>query len=131
MIRAHGGPENLEIVHDWPKPSVGPGDVLVKVKASSLNFHDVFTRAGMPGIKLNLPVVPGLDLAGEIAEIGPDVAGFAVGDRVLVDPLNRVEGGLQGETYDGGLQEFARVRGHQLIRIPDNVSFEDAASLPV
>jgi alcohol dehydrogenase len=131
IIRAHGGPENLEVVNDWTKPAVGAGDVLVKVKASSLNFHDVFTRAGMPGIKLNLPVVPGLDLAGEIVEIGAEVENVAIGDRVLVDPLNRVEGGLQGETYDGGLQEFARVRSHQLVRIPDNVSFEEAASLPV
>lgn len=131
IIRTHGGPEKLEVVNDWAKPVIGAGDVLLKVKATSLNYHDVFTRNGMPGIKLNLPVVPGLDMAGEIVEIGADVQGFSVGDRVLVDPLNRVEGGLQGETYDGGLQEFARVRAHQLVRIPANVSFEDAASLPV
>ena len=131
IVRAHGGPEQLEVVNDWPKPTVGEGDVLLKVKAASLNYHDVFTRNGMPGIKLTLPVVPGLDLAGEIVEVGAGVSDFAPGDRVLVDPLNRVEGGLQGETYDGGLQEFARVRAHQLIRIPENVTFEQAASLPV
>lgn len=131
IIRAHGGPEQLEVVDDWPKPTIGEGDVLLKVKAASLNYHDVFTRNGMPGIKLNLPVVPGLDLAGEVVEVGEGVSDFAPGDRVLVDPLNRVEGGLQGETYDGGLQEFARVRAHQLIRLPENVSFEQAASLPV
>ncbi len=130
-VKGHGGPEMLEIVDDHPMPVIGDGDVLLRVKASSLNYHDVFTRQGMPGIKLNLPVVPGLDLAGEVAEVGPGVTDFAVGDRVLVDPLNRVEGGLMGETTDGGLQEYAKVRAHQLVRMPDNVTFEQAASLPV
>lgn len=131
LIRAHGGPQMLEIVDDHPMPRIGEGDVLLRVKAASLNYHDVFTRRGMPGIKLDLPVVPGLDLAGEIVETGPGVGAWLAGERVLVDPLNRVEGGLMGETTDGGLQEFAKVRAHQLIRIPDGVSFEQAASLPV
>jgi alcohol dehydrogenase len=131
IVRDHGGPKALEVVKDWPVPAIGEGDVLLKVKAASLNYHDVFTRRGMPGIKLNLPVVPALDIAGEIAEIGPGVTGFAMGDRVLVDPINRVEGGLMGETVDGGLQEYARVRAHQLIRLPGNVTFAQAASLPV
>lgn len=131
VIRDHGGPEMLEVVGDWPVPEIGEGDVLLKVKAASLNYHDVFTRRGMPGIKLNLPVVPALDVAGEIAEVGPGVSGFSTGDRVLVDPVNRVEGGLMGETVDGGLQEYARVRAHQLIPLPHNVTFAQAASLPV
>lgn len=122
----------LEVVDDWPKPEIGEGDVLIKVEAASLNYHDVFTRRGMPGIKLNLPVVPGLDVAGTVVEIGPGGGSdVSVGDRVLVDPLNRVEGGLMGETVDGGLQEFAKVRAHQLVPIPDAVTFEQAASLPV
>lgn len=131
IVKDHGGPEQLELVDDWPRPTVEHGDVLLRVKAASLNYHDVFTRRGMPGIKLNLPVVPALDLAGEIVEIGAGVDDFAVGDRVLVDPLNRVEGGLMGETVDGGLQEYARVRASQLIALPDGVSFAQAASLPV
>lgn len=131
VVRDHGGPEMLEVVSDWPVPEIGEGDVLLKVRAASLNYHDVFTRRGMPGITLNLPVVPALDLAGEIAEVGPGVSGFSTGDRVLVDPINRVEGGLMGETVDGGLQEYARVRAHQLIPLPDNVTFAQAASLPV
>jgi alcohol dehydrogenase len=103
----------------------------VRVKATSLNYHDVFTRRGMPGIKLDLPVIPGLDLAGEIVEVGDAVDGWSVGDRVLVDPVNRVEFGLMGETVDGGLAELCRVPAHQLIRMPDEVGFEDAAALPV
>jgi alcohol dehydrogenase len=72
----------------------------------------------------------GLDVAGEIASIGPGVQGWAVGDRVVVDPINRVEGGLMGETVHGGLAELCRARAHQLIRLPDGVGFEQAAALP-
>ena len=105
--------------------------MIVAVKASSLNYHDVFTRRGMPGIKVPMPAIMGLDVAGEIAEVGPGVTGWKKGDRVLVDPINRVEGGLMGETVHGGLAELCKARAHQLIRIPDGVSFADAAALPV
>ena len=131
VLYEHGVQDQLIYETDYRDPEIGPGDVLVRVKASSLNYHDVFTRRGMPGIKLGLPVIPGLDVAGEVAEIGPEVDGWNVGDRVLVDPINRVEGGLQGETVDGGLAELCRVRAHQLIPIPEGVSFAQAASLPV
>ena len=131
VLYEHGGQDQLIYETDYRDPEIGPGDVLVRVKASSLNYHDVFTRRGMPGIKLGLPVIPGLDVAGEVAEIGPEVDGWNVGDHVLVDPINRVEGGLQGETVDGGLAELCRVRAHQLIPIPEGVSFAQAASLPV
>ncbi len=131
VVRQHGGPEVMELVPDFPDPAIGDGDVLVRVRASSLNYHDVFTRRGMPGIKVPMPLIMGLDLAGEIATVGPGVAGWSVGDRVLVDPINRVEGGLMGETTHGGLAELCRVRAHQLVRIPDDVSFVDAAALPV
>ena len=105
--------------------------MIVRVRASSLNYHDVFTRRGMPGIKIPMPAIMGLDVAGEIASVGPGVADWAVGDRVLVDPINRVEGGLMGETTHGGLAELCRARAHQLIRLPAGVSFADAAALPV
>ena len=131
VLREHGGPEKLKLETDFPDPKAGPGDVVVRVKASSLNYHDVFTRRGMPGIKVPMPAIMGLDVAGEIAEVGPDVTGWKPGDRVLVDPINRVEGGLMGETTHGGLAELCRARAHQLVRIPDGVSFADAAALPV
>ena len=72
----------------------------------------------MPGIKVPMPLIMGLDVAGEIAAIGPGVHGWKIGDRVLVDPINRVEGGLMGETMHGGLAELCRARAHQLVRIP-------------
>ncbi|MFI4980498.1 MAG: zinc-binding alcohol dehydrogenase family protein [Nevskiales bacterium] len=130
VLREHGGMDKLRLETDFPDPQIGAGDVLVRVRASSLNYHDIFTRRSMPGIKVPLPAIMGLDLAGEIVEVGSGVEGWSVGDRVLVDPPNRVEGGLMGETIHGGLAELCRVRAHQLIRMPDDVSFEDAATLP-
>src|SRR5579872_4601831 len=131
VVRAHGGPEALKFETDFPDPAPREGDVIVAVKAASLNYHDVFTRRGMPGIKVPMPAIMGLDVAGEIAEVGPGVGRWKKGDRVLVDPINRVEGGLMGETVHGGLAELCRARAHQLVRIPDDVSFVDAAALPV
>jgi alcohol dehydrogenase len=131
VVREHGGLDKLRLELDFPDPKPGEGDVIVRVRASSLNYHDVFTRRGMPGIKLQMPLIMGLDVAGEILELGAGVTGWRVGDRVLVDPINRIEGGLVGETVHGGLAERCRVRAHQLVRIPDAVSFEQAAALPV
>ncbi len=131
VLREHGGPEKAVFETDFPDPHPGEGDVVLRVRASSLNYHDVFTRRGMPGIKLHMPVIMGLDIAGEIVEVGPGVDGWRVGDRVLVDPANRVEGGLMGETAHGGLAELCRVRAHQLIRLPDHVDFTEAAAIPV
>ena len=131
VIERHGGPEVLGLRTDFPDPRPGEGEIVLRVGAASLNYHDVFTRRGMPGIRLTFPVVPGLDIAGEVAEIGPGVEGWRRGDRVLVDPVNRVKGGLMGETMHGGLAEYCLVAARQLVRMPDGVDFESAASLPV
>jgi alcohol dehydrogenase len=87
VLTAHGGPEAIDYVTDYPDPKPGPGEVLVRIGTCSLNYHDVFTRRGMPGIKVPLPIVPGLDIAGEVAALGPDVAGVEPGARVLLDPI--------------------------------------------
>lgn len=129
-ISKHGGPEACVYSTDYPDPVAKPGDVVLRVRASTLNYHDIFTRRGMPGITLPLPVVPGLDVAGEIVEIGNGVQGWSVGDRVVVDPINRLGKGIVGETIDGGLAEFCAVPAHQLVRIPDNVDFDTAAVMP-
>jgi NADPH:quinone reductase-like Zn-dependent oxidoreductase len=84
----------------------------------------------MPGIKVPLPVIIGLDMAGEIAEIGGGVTGWSVGDRVLVNPLNKRKG-LMGEMLDGGMAQYCLVAADQLVAMPDGVTFEEAASLPV
>jgi len=130
LLRQHGGLDNLEVVDDHPKPKAVEGHVVIRVKASSFNYHDVFTVKGMTGIKVPLPVVIGLDMAGDIAEIGPGVSGWKEGDAVLVNPLNKKKG-LMGEMLDGGMAEYCLVAADQLIRMPKGVSHAEAASLPV
>jgi NADPH:quinone reductase-like Zn-dependent oxidoreductase len=130
VLRQHGTLDELEVVTDYPRPQVNEGHVVIRVRASSFNYHDVFTVRGMPGIKVPFPVIIGLDMAGEIAEVGPGVTGWKTGDRVLVNPLNKKKG-LMGEMLDGGMGEYCAVAAEQLIRMPAAVSFEDAASLPV
>jgi alcohol dehydrogenase len=130
LLRQHGGLENLEVVDDHPKPKAIEGHVVIRVKASSFNYHDVFTVKGMPGIKVPLPVIIGLDMAGDIAEIGPGVSGWKEGDAVLVNPLNKKKG-LMGEMLDGGMAEYCLVAADQLIRMPKGVTYAEAASLPV
>ena len=86
VLREHGDLDQLSVVPDYPRPEVKPGHVVIRVGASSFNYHDVFTVKGMPGIKVPMPVIIGLDMAGEIVEIGDGVEGWSTGDRVLVNP---------------------------------------------
>ncbi|WP_413733495.1 zinc-binding dehydrogenase [Sodalis sp. RH21] len=130
VLSQHGDLDQLQVVTDKPRPTAAAGHVVVRVGASSFNYHDVFTVKGMPGIKVPLPVVIGLDLAGTIAEVGDGVDGWTAGDRVLVNPL-KPGVGLMGEMTDGGMAEYAAVDAAQLIALPDGVSFEQAAALPV
>ena len=131
VLEKHGGLEELKFVKDFPDPRVADGHAVVRVRATSFNYHDVFTVRGMPGIKVPLPMIIGLDLAGEILETGAGVdPKWKKGDRVLVNPLNRQKG-LMGEMMHGGLAEKCLVAEHQLIRMPEGVTFEEAASLPV
>src|ERR1051326_941188 len=130
ILEQQGSLDNLKYVPDFPNPKLKDDHVVVRVKAASFNYHDIFTVRGMPGIKLPLPVLFRSDMAGEIVEVGSGVRGWNIGDRVLVNPLNR-ERGLMGEMLHGGLAEKCLVAQHQLIRMPDRVTYEDAASLPV
>src|SRR3982074_1291098 len=130
VLKKHGGLDELQVVADYPTPQVTEGHVVIRVRASSFNYHDVFTVKGMPGIKVPLPVVIGLDMAGEIAELGDNVEGWSVGARVLINPLNKKKG-LMGEMLDGGMAEYCLVSADQLIAMPAGVTFEAAAALPV
>ena len=131
VLHEHGGLENLVYQADYRDPEMGPGDVILKVVACALNYHDVFTRKGMPGIRVPLPLIMGIDVAGDVMEVGAEVQGFQRGDRVLVDPIDRVKGGLLGETFDGGLAEYVRVPAHMLIKLDDAIGYAEAAALPV
>src|SRR5207302_9673821 len=108
VLHQDGGLDDLQVVTDYPAPEAAEGQVVIRVRASSFNYHDVFTMRGMPGIKVPLPVVPGLDMAGEIAEVGAGVSGWKAGDRVLANPLNKKKG-LMGEMLDGGMAEHCMV----------------------
>jgi alcohol dehydrogenase len=127
----HGDLDRMVFEQSYRDPVPGPGDVLLRMRACTLNYHDVFTRKGMPGITIPMPIILGIDVAGEVEAVGAEVEGIGVGQRVLVDPIDRVDGGLLGETFDGGLAELVRVPAHMIIPLPDDVGFADAAALPV
>ncbi len=130
VLHAHGGNEQFVLDTHYPDPTPEPGDVVLRVRACTLNYHDIFTRNGMPGIKVPLPLVIGIDLAGEVVATGSEVRDFTVGDRVVVDPIDRVKGGLMGEAFDGGFAEYVRVPAHMLVKINDELSFAAAAAIP-
>jgi len=141
----HGGIEKLQIV-DLPKPTVGPDDVLINVKAVALNRLDLFVREGLPGLKLPMPHIPGSDVAGVVAEVGTHVADTRAGQRVVVNPslwCGRCEFCLSGEEslcvdfkilgehVTGGAAEFVRVPARNVLPIPDDFPFEQAAAAPL
>jgi len=133
LTTAHGGPEVLKLQGDYPAPSAAPGEVLVRVAATAVNFHDIFTRRGMPGVRIKLPVITGSDIAGTVESLGDGVDPRWLGARVLIDPVMRGGDrvGMVGETVDGGRAEFLAVHASMLLDIPAAVSFEQAAALPL
>jgi len=130
----HGGPEVLMVVDGWPEPKPAENEVLVAIEACSLNHLDVFTRRGMPGVAVDLPRITGGDIAGVVVEIGTQVSGITAGDRVLIDPLITLPDGKQGalgENANGGLTECIAVPASNLIRLPNTITFEHGAALPI
>ncbi|MDJ0947709.1 MAG: zinc-binding dehydrogenase [Alphaproteobacteria bacterium] len=129
-IRQHGDLDELTFDPDFPNPQPDAGEVVIQVRSCALNYHDLFTLKGMPGIKITFPRIMGIDLAGDIAALGRDVDGWSVGERVMIDPIDRQKGLLIGEMRDGGLAEYVAVPAHTLVRLPDGMSYDDGASLP-
>ena len=133
VFHEHGGLDVLRYT-DIDTPEPGPGEVRVAVEACSLNYHDVFTRRGMPGIKTPLPMIPGCDAAGRVDALGEGVTGWSPGDRVLVDPVQWSDDGrirMIGDTRWGAYAEYVVVDTRQLMALPDDVSAVDASCLPV
>ncbi|HYF16886.1 MAG TPA: zinc-binding dehydrogenase [Ramlibacter sp.] len=132
-FEAHG---DLSVLRygDVPTPEPAPGWVQLKVRATSLNHADLFSRRGMPGIKVQLPGITGMDCVGEISKLGEGVSGWRVGQRVLPLPhhvdweTGRFD--MLGENRNGAMAEYCVVRQEQLLALPDAVSDEDAACLP-
>ena len=144
-VRIHqfGGPEVLTY-EDVPNPQPRKDEVLIRVKACSLNHLDVWVRKGLPGVKL--PHILGSDIAGEVAEIGEYISGFKTGQRVLVAPMHfcghcaKCVAGVQnqcreftvlGNGVDGGNCELIAVPVANVIPIPDSLDFNQAASVPL
>ena len=142
----HGGPEVLTY-GDVREPEVGSDDIKVRVRACALNRLDLFTRAGVRGTGLELagPHILGGDIAGDIVEVGSQVFSLKEGDRVVVnprivcghcDPCIRGETelcdqpGMIGSTANGGYAEYASVPAFNAVKIPDSLSYVEAASLP-
>lgn len=128
-IRAHGGPEQVQLDH-WPTPSPGPEQALVAVKACGVNYLDIFVRRGMPDLTVQLPRIPGGDVAGVVDAVGPGVDAAWVGRRVALFP-RMPKGGILGEHGNGGACEFIAVDARQLHEIPTGVDFVHAAALPI
>lgn len=133
IFEEHGPVKNLKVV-DIAEPVPGPGEALIRVRAVALNGFDPMILAKIPGLNIPLPMIPGGDIAGTIVAFGYDTTGtglgLALGTRVMIDPLVRGKG-IFGETVRGGACQFVAVPITNLVPLPDEVSFEDAAALPI
>lgn len=139
----HGGIEHVRLL-DRPVPIAGRGEVLVNIRSASLNRLDLWVLEGWPGLKLALPHIMGSDGAGIVAELGEGVSRSQIGDRVAINPTvcNDPQDGFAirgmdnmcadfaifGEHIDGFYTEFAAVPERNLLRLPENISFEVAAA---
>ena len=130
VFDTHGALDAMQH-RDAPDPVPGPRDCLIRVRAVALNGFDPMILRGIPGLKTPLPMTPGADIAGEIVGLGAEVdpAKWKMGDRVTVIP-NQDEG-MVGETLRGGASEYFATGERYLLPLPDEVSFVDAACLPV
>ena len=145
FYEAPGGADVLQY-SEVADPEPMAGDVVVAVEAAALNRLDVIQRNGwfaMPGF--SLPHIAGMDVAGRVAEVGSEVEGVAVGDRVVVDPSmcgvaenSRYAGmgdlygelGIIGATLDGGYAELCLAPASHVYRVPDEMPIEHAAAFP-
>jgi NADPH:quinone reductase-like Zn-dependent oxidoreductase len=132
------GLENL-VAAERPTPTPQPHEVVVRLRAVSLNFRDLLLVRGHYNPKLKFPRVPLSDGAGEVAEVGSAVTAWKPGDRVVIPFMpDWIEGApapaksatALGGDVDGLLREFAAVRADALLPIPAHLSFEEAAALP-
>jgi NADPH:quinone reductase-like Zn-dependent oxidoreductase len=132
-VRIHedGGPEVL-VLEEVPDPVAGPDEVLVRLRASALNHLDVWVRKGLPSVPK--PRILGADGAGVVEALGEHVDGFALGDRVVINPGVESDDGtihVIGEHGDGTNAELIAVPATNVHPIPTGLSFEEAAAFPL
>src|SRR5512133_1724653 len=139
----HGGPEVLRF-ENVPDPVLRKDQVLVRVKACALNHLDIFVREGVPGVPL--PQIPGSDISGDVAEVGEYITDLKVGTRVLLAPMSfcgiceKCVRGQQnfcpqfsvlGYRVPGGDAELIAVPRVNVLPIPPELTYDDAASVPL
>ncbi|CAN7627308.1 NAD(P)-dependent alcohol dehydrogenase [Pseudoduganella sp. LjRoot289] len=124
---------------ELPEPKAGPGEVLLRLRAATLNYVDVAIATGsFPGAQF--PMIPVADGAGEVAALGENVGGWAVGDRVVPHFMPNWQGGpitphhvaaLRGITLPGSLAEYVAVPAASLVALPAHLDFAQGAALPI
>jgi len=144
-FKEHGGLEKLEY-GQLPVPAPGAGEVLVRVKACALNHLDLWTRQGMPGVKIPFPHVLGCDMAGEVAGLGHGVRGVRIGKKVVIAPgisCGRChacrtgwdslcgEYQIMGFQVNGGYAEYVKAPARNVIPVSKRWTFEEWASVPL
>ena len=145
VMEARGGPEVLKVA-EVPTPEPGPKEVRIRVKAAALNHLDIWVRKGVASPKLPLPHILGADASGVVDAVGPGVTGFAPGEEVVVNPglscghCERCLAGednlcpkyeILGEHRFGAYAEYLVVPEVNLLKKPPNLSFEEAAAIPL
>lgn len=144
-IHKHGGLDALK-VENVSVPKVQQNEVLVQVKACALNHLDLWTRKGLPGVQVPLPLIPGSDIAGVVSGVGKLVQGVNVGNKVILSPgvscgeckaclagLDNLcpEYSILGFKRDGGYAEYVKVPSSNVIPMPKGLTFVEAASVPL
>lgn len=145
IFHEFGGPDKL-IYEDVAEPTIGKDEVLVRVKACSINHLDIWVRGGIPAYKISLPHISGCDVSGIVEKIGEDVLNINIGDRVIIAPglscfkCNYCLSGhdnlclsyrIMGAGTDGGYAEYTKAPAINIIPIPEKISFEEAAAFPL
>ena len=138
QLTAPNGPDALQL-NQLPEPKPRPGQVLVRVRATSLNYRDLMVAGGRYGAGVPLPLIPLSDGAGEIAAVGEGVTQWKVGDRVAgtffqnwrTGPVHREAfDSALGGSVNGMLAEYVALSADGVIAIPAHLNFEEAATLP-
>jgi NADPH:quinone reductase-like Zn-dependent oxidoreductase len=142
-IHEFGGPDKV-LWEEIPRAPIGPGKLRLAVRAGALNHLDHWVREGIPGIPVDLPMIQGSDVAGEVIELGAGVSDFALGDRLALMPLFGCgqckfclkgdihicpDHGFYGETCDGNFADEIVRPQENFFKLPDNLSYEEGAAI--
>ena len=145
IMKEHGSEDVLELA-EMPDPEIAENEVLIRIKACALNHLDLWVRGGLPGIEFPMPHILGSDISGVIARVGKLVKNTREGDEVLLSPglsCMHCEECLKGRDNlcakysiigyrtPGGYAEYIKVPSVNVIPKPENISFEEAASIPL